>query len=73
MYIYLCKVKQYLEIKLDIFHLNKYTGESNSPSCNIATCVMCKIYREQKQESEVPAIVHKNHNIIVCLTLIKVF
>lgn len=56
-----------------IYFISTNTGESNSPSCNIATCVKCKIYREQKQECEVPAIVHENYNIIVCLTLIKVF
>lgn len=76
MYIYLYKVKQYLEIKLHISFEQILVNQFRHP-VDIATRVKCKIYRERKKKSqtvrEVPAIVNKNHNIVVCLTLIKVF
>lgn len=50
MYIYLYKVKQYLEIKLHISFEQILVNQFLHP-VDIATCVKCKIHEEQKQKS----------------------
>lgn len=68
MYIYLYKVKRYLEIKLHVSFEQILVNQFLHP-VDIATCVKCKIHKEQKTRVlEVPAIVHKNQNIVICFT-----